>query len=163
MTGGGTLLGRSQDWDWALLRLNGTPPNGVFLAAWNADPPMPATEVIVLHHPDGDVKKWSLGRTLGFSSVLNGSTMTRVIYSQGSTESGSSGAPLMTYNPAFRGYYEVRGGRTGAMLRAPPSAEPTISRSTMHFLYCAVPRPTRRIQAVAPAVEFYNAVLQLYS
>jgi hypothetical protein len=141
------------------------PPNGVFLAAWNADPPMPATEVIVLHHPDGDVKKWSLGRTLGFSSVLNGSTMTRVIYSQGSTESGSSGAPLMTYNPAFGGYYEVRGGLYGG------DATCTTIGGTNYFSrldnalpllrqYLTPDAPNSR--AVAPAVEFYNAVLQLY-
>jgi hypothetical protein len=165
MTGGGTLLGRSWDWDWALLRLNGTPPNGVFLAAWNADPLMPATEAIVLHHPDGDVKKWSLGRTLGFSSILNGSTMTRVIYSQGSTESGSSGAPLMTYNSAFGGYYEVRGGLYGG------DASCTNIGGTNYFSrldnalpllrqYLTPDAPNSR--AVAPAVEFYNAVLRLY-
>jgi len=165
MTGGGTLLGRSQDWDWALLRLNGTPPDGVFLAAWNADPLMPETEAIVLHHPDGDLKKWSLGRTLGFSSILNGSTMTRVIYSQGSTESGSSGAPLMTYNPAFGGYYEVRGGLYGG------DASCTNIGGTNYFSrldnalpllrqYLTPDAPNSR--AVAPAVEFYNAVLRLY-
>ena len=32
------LLGRSQDWDWALLRLNSAPPPGVSFRGWDAEP-----------------------------------------------------------------------------------------------------------------------------
>ena len=34
--GGAMLLGRSQDWDWALVRMNSAPPQGVSFRGWNA-------------------------------------------------------------------------------------------------------------------------------
>ena len=109
LTAGAALLARSEDWDWALVRLNENPPVGARFAAWRAEPIAPSAIASVLHHPHGDLLKWSQGTTLPYDVYTDGSSFAQVIYNQGSTEPGSSGAGLLTYF-ATGGYYEVRGG-----------------------------------------------------
>jgi hypothetical protein len=107
-TAGAAMLARSPDFDWALVRLNAAPPSGVKFSAWNTDPIPSLATVSVIHHPEGDLKKWSEGSEHGYQLYTDGSSFAQVQYGQGSTEPGSSGAGLLTFNNA--GYYEVRGG-----------------------------------------------------
>lgn len=112
VAGGAKLLGRSVDSDWALVRLNNAPPAGATLAAWNASPlSLPATPADSIHHPEGDLKKFSVGTTQGFENFNNASYIV-MQWTQGATEPGSSGSGLFTYN-ANQNYYELRGGLYG--------------------------------------------------
>jgi lysyl endopeptidase len=115
LTGGATLLGRSQDRDWALLRLNQTPPANAYFAGWRAEPLTVGDAVTTIHHPNGDVKKWSRGQFTANTYVdydeARGN-FNDVTWLQGTTEGGSSGAPLLTFF-ATGGYFEVRGGLFG--------------------------------------------------
>ena len=106
---GAALLARSVDWDWALVRLNAPPPPGSHFSAWRAEPIPTLATITVLHHPEGDLKKFSQGSMQGYQSYSDGSSFAQVQYSQGTTERGSSGAGLLTFFAAG-GYYEVRGG-----------------------------------------------------
>jgi lysyl endopeptidase len=115
LTGGAALLGRSQDRDWALLRLNEGPPANAYFAAWRAEALVANATISSIHHPSGDLKKWSQGRYLrdtyvDFDEALG--FFSDVTWTQGTTEGGSSGAPLLTFL-ASGGYYEVRGGLFG--------------------------------------------------
>ena len=102
------LLGRGTDYDWSLTRLNGQPPSGSYFSAWRAEN-IPSNAIVsVLHHPEGDLKKFSQGSSSGLSTFSDGSTFTTVQYNSGSTEPGSSGSGLITFNNAAN-YYEVRG------------------------------------------------------
>ncbi|MEP7181015.1 MAG: hypothetical protein ABI886_02365 [Betaproteobacteria bacterium] len=112
LAGGATLLARSQDDDWALVRLNRTPPSGAKYSAWTSEPVAEFAVANTIHHPEGDLKKWSQGSVLG--TLINtdigvNGLFTEVIWNQGSTEAGSSGAGLFTIH-ALGGYYELRGG-----------------------------------------------------
>ncbi len=106
---GATMLARSADWDWGLVRLGADPPPGSRFAAWRAEPIPAFSTVSVFHHPEGDLKKWSQGTSNGYKLYTDGSSFAQVQYNQGTTEPGSSGAGLLTFL-ASGGYYEVRGG-----------------------------------------------------
>jgi hypothetical protein len=113
VAGGAKLLGRSVDSDWALVRLNNAPPVGATFAAWNASPlSFPGTAADGIHHPEGDLKKFSQGTTQGFQTFSDGSSFITMQWMQGATEPGSSGSGLFTYN-ANQNYYELRGALYG--------------------------------------------------
>jgi len=160
---GATMLARSPDSDWALVRLNAAPPPGVTFSAWRTDPIPTSTEVIVLHHPEGDLKKWSDGTALGYQVYTDGSSFAQVTYGQGSTEPGSSGAGLLTFNNA--GYYELRGGlwRGSASCENPGGIDEYSRIDGMLKLtrqYLTPDSPGTPNTAVA--VEYYNAGLDHY-
>src|SRR5215831_6050320 len=69
-TAGSALLARSPDWDWALVRLNVAPPGGAFFSAWRAETVPNGTNVAVLHHPAGDLQKFSQGNAAGYFSDI---------------------------------------------------------------------------------------------
>ena len=106
---GAALLARSTDWDWALVRLNAAPPAGTHFSAWRAEPIPNGATISVIHHPQGDLTKWSQGTSQGYQVYTDGSSYALVTYSQGTTEPGSSGAGLLTFSDSG-GFYEVRGG-----------------------------------------------------
>ncbi len=115
LTGGAALLGRSQDRDWALLRLNEVPPANAYFAAWRAEALTANATISSIHHPSGDLKKWSQGRYVRDTYVDYDEALgffSDVAWTQGTTEGGSSGAPLLTFLSSG-GYYEVRGGLFG--------------------------------------------------
>ena len=66
----------------------------------------------MLHHPSGDLKKWSQGTSPGYQTFTRRLELHPATYSQGTTEGGSSGAALLTFN-CGGGFYEVRGGLFG--------------------------------------------------
>jgi hypothetical protein len=160
---GATMLARSIDWDWALVRLNALPPLGTFYGAWRADPIPTNADITVIHHPRGDLKKWSAGTMTGIQNYTDGSSFWIAQYSQGTTEGGSSGAGLLTFN-ASGGYYEVRGGLFGG----DASCEDLTGPDQYSMLGNMLPKvreyltPGSNPAGTAPAVEFYNRALQHY-
>ncbi|MCC6195000.1 MAG: trypsin-like peptidase domain-containing protein [Burkholderiales bacterium] len=167
LTGGATLLGRSQDNDWSILRLLETPPAGTKFAAWRAEPIANGTSVVTLHHPAGDLVKYSRGTVTGNllieDDLVNG-LFTEVVWSEGVTEAGSSGGALATLAPAGA-YYEVRGGLYAGLSQCSAPRSPDYYS---HFEY-AYPLMREYLTPNAPApngvvavVEFYNRGLDHY-
>jgi hypothetical protein len=111
-TGGAMLLARSDDFDWALLRLNAPPPIGVQYSAWRAEPVPTGATATSLHHAGGDLLMFSQGTMPGYYTFDDGSSFMQMQWSQGTTETGSSGGGLFTFLPSG-GYYELRGGLFG--------------------------------------------------
>jgi len=101
LSGGATLLYAAEATDVALLKLNEAPPAGIVYAGsyFGAAPATGAT-LAGLHHPSGDLLKFSLGSVLGSasctsnagcSSATNGNFI-GLRWQQGITEGGSSGS-----------------------------------------------------------------------
>ncbi|HEY1326870.1 MAG TPA: trypsin-like peptidase domain-containing protein [Casimicrobiaceae bacterium] len=162
---GAALLARSEDWDWALVRLNELPPAGTFFSAWRSDPIPTGADIQVFHHPSGDLKKWSAGTMPGVQSYSDGSSFWFAHYTQGTTETGSSGAGLLTFNadPAAQ-YYEVRGGLFGG----DASCSNLDGLDQYSQLGNMLPKvreyltPGSDPAGTAAAVEFYNRSLDHY-
>ncbi len=111
--GGATLLHAVYNTDVSFMRLNGSPPSGAYFAGWNANQVASGTAGMTLHHPAGDLKKITQGMTQGYGQYGSGRTadFITIRYNQGSTQGGSSGAGLFTYNAS--GYYQLQGGLLG--------------------------------------------------
>jgi hypothetical protein len=170
--GGSTMLGRSVAQDWALVRLNQPPPPGVVFSAWNATA-INTGPMIDLHHPQGDLTKFSSGAMSGYSHVVidNEDTgdpqindeLVAVLWSKGVTEGGSSGSGLLTLNTGG-GYYELRGGLTGGSSSCSAQYRPD------YFTRMDQVIPTMRDYLapgttppnVAVVVEYYNVTLKHY-
>ena len=112
-SGGADLLATSVAQDSTLLRFKESLPGGLSYSAWSTDPISHPTQVYGIHHPDGDLKKYSAGRTIdqvdirscedaeneiGCFTVRNAIA---VDWSEGATEGGSSGSGL------FAGQYLI--------------------------------------------------------
>ncbi|QOY22601.1 trypsin-like peptidase domain-containing protein [Xanthomonas citri] len=113
LTGGAYLRHANTTRDTALLELKTAPPSGAFYAAWNsAAIGATGTSIVGIHHPSGDVKKYSLGTVNALSTSIDGkSPLYRVVWNDGVTEGGSSGSGLFTI--ASGGAYQLRGGLYG--------------------------------------------------
>lgn len=165
--GGAKLLGRSPDSDWALLLLNGGPPSGVVYSGWNAAPLASGSDVEILHHPAGDLKKWSLGVSASPVTVDIGSAggggglFTPVVWDLGTTEGGSSGGAFRFYNGSF---LEVRGGLLGGSAQCTnPSGRDYFSQfGTMLPLVRGYLTPDSVAAGFVVVVEFYNPALDHY-
>jgi hypothetical protein len=161
---GAALLARSGDWDWALVRLDAAPPAGVHFSAWRAEPIPDGATISVIHHPEGDLKKWSQGTSQGYQLYTDGSSFAIAMYNQGTTEPGSSGAGLLTFLDSG-GYYEVRGGLwTGDASCSMPAGSDQYSRLdnmlplTREYLTPDSSGPAEQ----GVVVEFYNHTLDHY-
>ncbi|WP_051237593.1 trypsin-like peptidase domain-containing protein [Ottowia thiooxydans] len=107
LVGGASLLFVNGSTDTVLLRLNSTPPDGVYFAEWDATPPQRLDSVTGIHHPGGDLLKISEGYLKDFlictatsmgvscteSNVSTGKFL-NINWLSGTTEGGSSGSPL---------------------------------------------------------------------
>jgi hypothetical protein len=162
-TAGAALLARSEDWDWALVRLNQAPPAGAYFSAWRAETVPATTTVSVIHHPRGDLKKWAQGVSPGYQSYSDGSSYIEAQYSQGTTEGGSSGGGLFTFN-STGGYYELRGGLFGGDASCTNLSGIDIYSRLDNLLPLARQylTPGSNPSGTVVAVEFYNAALQHY-
>lgn len=111
LTGGATLLATDGATDSALMRLNEAPPSGAVFAGWDAHTPLLGQAAALLHHPNGDWQKLSLGNLQQFSSCTlsaDGGSFScsgaasvsdnylGVQWSSGATAPGSSGGALFT-------------------------------------------------------------------
>jgi hypothetical protein len=104
---GAELIRTGTKTDYTLLQLDDKPPAGVYYAGWQTAPLAETAKVIGIHHPAGDLKKWSRGGNMGFAdwpSDVNGTgSHIQVIWSQGVTEGGSSGSGIFDIAGRFRG------------------------------------------------------------
>ncbi|CTP86886.1 endoproteinase ArgC [Xanthomonas translucens pv. arrhenatheri] len=113
LNGGAYLRHADTTRDTALLELKTAPPSGAFYAGWNSSPiGSTGTAIEGIHHPAGDVKKYSLGSVSALSSsYLGHSPLYQVVWNSGVTEPGSSGSGLFTVDSS--GAYQLRGGLLG--------------------------------------------------
>jgi len=162
--GGAMLLGRSQDWDWALLRMNSAPPQGVSFRGWNATVLQPDTYVEIFHHPSGDLKKWSKGTT-GLPTTVNfgtaaggGGLFTPVVWDSGTTEGGSSGGALVSFESDDA---VVRGGLLGgdALCSNPDGTDYFSQFGAMLPLVRQYITPNFPVAGIVVSVEFYHGNL----
>ena len=115
LTGGADLLVAHSESDSTLLRLRRDPPagqNGRWYAGWTAATLSHPTSVYGVHHPAGDLKKYSAGTTVrhitidlvdeegGYLQEVEG---VDVRWSQGTIQSGSSGSGLFDTSGRLRG------------------------------------------------------------
>ena len=109
--GGATYLYNNLSQDVLFVRLNEWAPAGAFLSGWDPNPLATNTAITVLHHPYGDLKKFTSGIVVGVDALTSPQNSPngywRAEYNQGITEPGSSGAGLLTL---FSGEYLLRGG-----------------------------------------------------
>jgi lysyl endopeptidase len=113
LTGGAYLRHNNRSRDTALLELKTAPPSGAIYAGWNSSA-IAATNTAIegIHHPAGDVKKYSLGTVTLLSGNIDGlGPFYRVRWTTGVTEGGSSGSGLFTVSGT--GSYQLRGGLYG--------------------------------------------------
>ena len=123
LTGGANLLTTHSESDSTLLRLRRDPPagqNGRWYAGWTAATLNHPTPVYGVHHPAGDLKKYSAGTTTRHINILLGDgedgyqqevEAVQIRWSQGVTESGSSGS----------GLFDTTGQLRGVLSGAPPN------------------------------------------
>jgi hypothetical protein len=116
LSGGATYVYNNAGADILFLRLSNSVPPGAFLAGWNANALSVGAGIVVVHHPSGDLKKVSVGsvvaETLPQPTPAGGATTLfhEVKYSSGTTEGGSSGSGLYTFDGSE---YQLRGGLFG--------------------------------------------------
>ncbi len=75
--------------DMTLLELDEDPPNGTSYFGWTTAEVLPGNDVTTLHHPDGAYMRITFGEVMYLEYYFYS-----VLYSESSTEGGSSGAPL---------------------------------------------------------------------
>lgn len=112
LPGGATLLFRDEQRDVLLLRLKQNAPTGAFFSGWDPNTLTATTSVTALHHPQGDIKKISLGSMMGFTNLseFSGQSYATMGWTLGTTEGGSSGSGVFTQ---ANGEYFLRGGLYG--------------------------------------------------
>lgn len=123
LTGGAYLRHNNNARDTALLELKTTPPAGAVYAGWNSAA-ISATNTAIegIHHPAGDVKKYSLGTVTLLSGNIDGKgPFYRVRWTTGVTEGGSSGSGLFTVS---NGSYQLRGGLYGGLSYCSAPSDP---------------------------------------
>jgi len=161
--GGATLLVADPALDTTLLVLSDTPPTGAVFAAWDATQIPVKTAVTGIHHPQGDLKKKSLGSMTKYSKnpdpwpyAVN--SFANVQWSSGVTEGGSSGSGLFV--PDGDTWY-LRGGLYGGHATcAKPTAADYYSR--LDLFYPAVKQYLDPGVVPVQVIEFYNAALDHY-
>ncbi|MBC2711954.1 MAG: trypsin-like peptidase domain-containing protein [Desulfosarcina sp.] len=121
-TRGGELIATGSGTDFAFLQLDDDIPFGAWHAGWNSASLPASSSVIGIHHPRGDLKKWSRGTATGFAPYLGNVNGTgshiRLIWSQGTTEAGSSGSGLFDTGGGFRG--NLHGGSASCSSQSQP-------------------------------------------
>ena len=111
-TGGAELLAFDSANDFSLLQFN--EQIGSYFSGWTTGTVAANTSVVGIHHPSGDLKKWSAGNVTTTSGGYH-----RVVWTQGTTEGGSSGSGLFDAAERLRGV--LSGG--GASCSSPSSPD----------------------------------------
>ncbi len=110
LTGGATLLYSNAATDTSFMRLNTMPPAGVWYAGWSASPQALNSTVGTIQHPRGDLQKIGFGSITGYAKCAvvspdsagysctpasaSSADHLDVVWSQGTTQTGSSGSGL---------------------------------------------------------------------
>ena len=112
---GGTLCSNYATSDFTLTLLNQAPDPSwdIYYNGWDRTN-IPATQLTVIHHPAGDIKKISRDNSTAVSSTFNGgasdSHWQAPSWDYGATEGGSSGSPL--FNQDHRTIGQLHGGNS---------------------------------------------------
>ena len=85
-TGGGN--------DFTFMRMRNLPPTGLTYLGWTTATVPVGADVTCIHHPRGDFKRISFGAKTNISNAYP-QFYHEVVWSDGTTEPGSSGSPLM--------------------------------------------------------------------
>jgi len=109
---GASLKANNSASDFALVMLDETPPlnYNVYYNGWSNINTAPSSSVVI-HHPSGDIKKISYENNQAISDTYADSPANshwRVVWDDGTTEGGSSGAPLIDQNHRIVG--QLHGG-----------------------------------------------------
>ncbi len=114
---GAQVKANSFNSDFYLLQLNQAIPTSynAYFNGWDKTTAASATGTLSIHHPSGDVKKFSLDTGTPVSSDDNGNTTTngnywKVTWNNGITEGGSSGSPLFSNTSKGRIVGQLLGG-----------------------------------------------------
>jgi lysyl endopeptidase len=114
LTNGAQFIYNNAGADVLFLRLNDAAPPGAFFAGWDPNAVPIGASAVTIHHPEGDLKKVSQGSVTRYSNPPivggNGTPFSELIWSSGTTEGGSSGSGLFTYDGS---QYLLRGGLWG--------------------------------------------------
>jgi len=105
-SGGATMLATSVNNDFTFLQLSQTVPAGATPLSWSLNPPGTNETLTIIHHPAGDYKRISFGNYFGSDADF-----WAVQWTQGVTEGGSSGGPLLNGNQQVIG--QLNGGFEG--------------------------------------------------
>ncbi len=130
-TGGADLLTTGASTDFTFLRLRDTQISslsGIHFAGWTTTNPTGLT-VVGIHHPQGDLKKWSQGTADGYTSwEINGTDENhiQVTWLQGITEEGSSGSGIFAITGEQDGQQLFAGNLHGGIV-------PSCSRINLAF------------------------------
>ena len=112
---GGTLCSNYAGSDFTLTLLNQAPDPSwdIYYNGWDRTN-TPATQLTVIHHPDGDIKKITRDNSTAVSTSFNGgvtdSHWEAPSWDYGATEGGSSGSPL--FNQDHRTIGQLHGGNS---------------------------------------------------
>lgn len=132
VSGGAALLYADRNNDGALFQLNRAPPTGAFFLGWDANVISLGENITVIHHPDGDPKRITLGFVDSFRNDFPGATGSFISpsYTTGSTFGGSSGSGILTLSG---GNYFLRGGLFGGPAGCSTSGQPASSGNYDYF------------------------------
>ena len=79
LVGGAELLFTSSTYDTTLLKLNKNPPKGaIYAGSYFGNAIQKIDGVISLHHPSGDLQKYSVGRVVGYATCGKGGCLMEV-------------------------------------------------------------------------------------
>lgn len=126
---GTSFLARDQDSDFTLFTLASAPPAAYnpYYAGWDARSGVAPQSGVAIHHPSGDEKKISVysaaasaadNVSIGEGSSAFSVDAWRVVWAQGTTEAGSSGAAL--WNQDHRVVGVLSGGGASCTTRSEP-------------------------------------------
>lgn len=156
LANGAAYLYSDPNTDGMLLRLNGPPPAGSEFAGWDYALLPASSNIVGIHHPNGDAKKVSSGQQLSRDADQN-----EVAWLSGTTEGGSSGSGLFT---ADANGYHLRGGLLGGRASCANTGSPAnefnrdyYSRFDVVFPHIAsylapVPGPMVRVNGSQPLI-----------
>ena len=130
-----SLIATGGSLDFTLLELSTTPPENfhVYYAGWNRGT-TPATNTVCIHHPDGDIKKITFDNDPPVIGNYGGGYITNshwniIAWDKGTTEAGSSGAPLFDQN------HRIIGNLTGGYADCSYNFDDYFNRFDMSWSY----------------------------
>lgn len=173
VTGGAQLLWTSARTDASLLRINGALPGGLSYLGWNANAAPSSGAVYGIHHPAGDLQKYSAGSLQGFAqcqrttgtsvacgqgNASNGAFLVTA-WSRGTTEGGSSGSPLFSSANQIIGQLFAGGGScdtNGPSAAAYGRLDWSFQAGLANWLSPSAATPTPAPSSRQPVYRFYN-------
>jgi|SRR5450755_3686413 lysyl endopeptidase len=170
LAGGATLLYTNPAFDATLLGLNNYPPATSAYSGWDSSVIAAGVGILALHHPAGDVKKGSFGTMVAANTspvTITGlatfppGVFYQVVWQTGTTEPGSSGSGIFTYDQT-KNFFYTHGTLTGGH-DACGDPNSFSLYSEMHNYYPDIATPlTVAATQTAVAVEYYYAAWNYY-